>query len=70
VSTFRGVSEGDIIRFALNKVEPLLAEHLAFRDAVRKRTHEGIVSLEDGLAAVLIADKIVFENFQVTYQDE
>ena len=59
VSTFRGVSEGDVIRFALNKVEPLLAEHLAFRDAVRNNTDNGIVTLSDGLAAVYIADQII-----------
>jgi len=61
VSTFRGVSEGDIIRFALNKVEPLLAEHLAFRDAVRNRSNDGIVTLADGLAAVHIADKMIHQ---------
>lgn len=35
VSTFRGVSEGDITRFAFAKKEPLRAELEAFRDAVR-----------------------------------
>jgi len=59
VSAFRGVTEGDVIRFALNKIEPLLAEHLAFRDAVKNRTNEGIVTLKDGLAAVLIADQMI-----------
>lgn len=59
VSAFRGVSEGDVIRFALNKVEPLLAEHLAFRDAVKNRNNDGIVTLEDGLAAVHIADQMI-----------
>ena len=59
MSTFRGVSEGDIIRFALNKVEPLLAEHLAFRDAVNNKSGHGIVTLTDGLAAVLIADLMI-----------
>ncbi|WP_457101011.1 Gfo/Idh/MocA family oxidoreductase [Microbacterium sp. P5_E9] len=35
VTTFRGVSEGDITRFAFPKKEPLRAELEAFRDAVR-----------------------------------
>lgn len=35
VSTFRGVSEGDVTRFAFAKKEPLRAELEAFRDAVR-----------------------------------
>jgi predicted dehydrogenase len=59
VSAFRGVSEGDVVRFALNKVEPLLAEHLAFRDAVSSKNDEGIVTLADGLAAVFIADQMI-----------
>lgn len=59
VSSFRGVSEGDVIRYALNKVEPLLAEHLAFRDAVQNKNSEGIVTLADGLAAVHIADQMI-----------
>jgi predicted dehydrogenase len=59
VSTFRGVSEGDIVRFALNKVEPLLAEHLAFRDAVTNGSSDGIVTLADGLSAVFIADQMI-----------
>lgn len=59
VSSFRGVSEGDVIRYALNKVEPLLAEHLAFRDAVQNKNNEGIVTLADGLAAVHIADQMI-----------
>ena len=32
---FRGVSEGDMIRYAIPKREPLLVEHERFRDAVR-----------------------------------
>lgn len=61
VSAFRGVSEGDIIRYSLNKVEPLLAEHLAFRDAVRDKSDNGIVTLADGLAAVHIADQMILQ---------
>lgn len=59
ISAFRGVSEGDITRYALNKVEPLLAEHLAFRDAVLNKNDHGIVTLADGLAAVYIADQMI-----------
>jgi predicted dehydrogenase len=59
ISAFRGVSEGDVTRFALNKVEPLLAEHLAFRDAVLNKNDQGIVTLADGLAAVFIADQMI-----------
>jgi UDP-N-acetylglucosamine 3-dehydrogenase len=34
VSTFRGVSEGDVTRFAFAKKEPLRAELEAFRDSI------------------------------------
>ena len=59
ISAFRGVSEGDVTRLSLNKVEPLLAEHLAFRDAVISKNDQGIVTLADGLAAVYIADQMI-----------
>ena len=34
---FRGVAEGDMIRYAIPKREPLLVEHERFRDAVRRQ---------------------------------
>jgi predicted dehydrogenase len=40
VTTFRGVSEGDVTRFAFPKKEPLRAELEAFRDAVRGESTE------------------------------
>lgn len=59
VQSFRGVAEGDVTRFALNKVEPLLTEHIAFRNAVVFRDQSAIVTLRDGLAAVRIADEMI-----------
>jgi len=59
VQSFRGVAEGDVTRFALDKVEPLLTEHLAFRDAVLTGQTGGIVTLAEGLAAVAIADAML-----------
>ncbi len=35
-AVFRGVSEGDMTRFALARKEPLLAEHEAFRDSISR----------------------------------
>jgi predicted dehydrogenase len=58
VSTFRGVSEGDIIRFALDKYEPLKAEHEAFRNAVMAKSEERIVSFAQGLEVLIVADSI------------
>ena len=54
LSAFRGVTEGDIIRYAITKYEPLLAEHEAFRDLLLGRPHT-IATLDDGFAAVLVA---------------
>lgn len=62
ISAFRGVSEGDVTRFALNKKEPLLAEHEAFRDAVRTGETSGIVTLEQGAAVVETAEKLVADG--------
>jgi len=59
ISTFRGVAEGDVVRFALKKTEPLLAQHIAFRDAVNSGMREGVVTLREGLAAVAIADQML-----------
>jgi len=59
ISDFRGVSEGDITRFALVKNEPLAVEHQRFRDAVIGRHEEGIVTLRDGLDAVRVADMMI-----------
>jgi len=54
IAGFRGVSEGDMIRYAIPKVEPLLAEHLAFRDAVRGE-ESTIVTMRQGLETVRVA---------------
>ena len=56
VATFRGVSEGVVTRFSLNKTEPLLAEHIAFRNAVCNRDTSGIVTLQQGLNTLEVAD--------------
>ncbi len=64
ISAFRGVSEGDVTRFALVKKEPLLAEHEAFRDAVVSGDTAGIVTLEQGAEVVVIAEKIVADGLE------
>lgn len=60
VSTFRGVSEGTVTRFALEKREPLKNEHEAFQNAIlgRSKTH---VSLAEGLE-VLRVDEAAIES--------
>jgi UDP-N-acetylglucosamine 3-dehydrogenase len=62
VSTFRGVTEGDVTRYALEKREPLMTEHEAFRDAVLTRDTSAIVTLADGLKVVEIAERLVADG--------
>lgn len=55
ISRFRGVSEGDMIRYAIPKPEPLRVELDAFRDAILGRS-DHVVKMRDGLAAVAVAE--------------
>ncbi|HET9518696.1 MAG TPA: Gfo/Idh/MocA family oxidoreductase [Actinoplanes sp.] len=55
---FRGVSEGDMVRFAIPKREPLLVEHERMRDAVDGKT-TGIVTLRQGLRTVEVASAML-----------
>lgn len=59
VATFRGVSEGDITRFAIDKKEPLMSEHEAFRDAVLTGDVSQIVTLSEGTEVVRIAEEML-----------
>lgn len=61
VAAFRGVSEGDLIRYAFAKPEPLRMEHEAFRDAVLglPGAIDGIVTMEQGLATVAVAEAML-----------
>jgi UDP-N-acetylglucosamine 3-dehydrogenase len=56
---FRGVTEGDMTRFALDRREPLLTEHEAFRDSVLAGEPRGIVTFDDGMRVVEIAEQIL-----------
>jgi predicted dehydrogenase len=55
---FRGVSEGDSTRFALDRKEPLLAEHEAFRDSVLAGGPRGIVTFDEGVKIVEVAENL------------
>ena len=61
VAAFRGVSEGDVSRYAFAKPEPLRTEHEAFRDAVLglPGAVERIVTMEQGLATVAVASAMI-----------
>lgn len=58
IATFRGVAEGDMIRFAFAKPEPLRTEHEAFRDAVLGKDSD-IVTMRQGLATVAVAEAVL-----------
>jgi len=61
---FRGVSEGDMTRFALDRKEPLLAEHEAFRDSILGGGARGIVTFDEGTRVVETAERLVGDGLQ------
>ncbi len=61
-AVFRGVSEGDMTRFALERKEPLVAEHEAFGESVRDGVPRGIVTLAEGTQVVEIAERMVADG--------
>ena len=58
IAQFRGVSEGDVVRFAISKPEPLQVEHQQFRDAVLGKESD-IVTLEQGMTTVAVAEAVI-----------
>ncbi len=58
VARFRGVSEGDVIRYAIAKPEPLRSEHEAMRDAVLGLPSD-VVTMGEGLRTVEVAEAIL-----------
>ena len=64
---FRGVSEGDVIRFAIPKPEPLRTEHEQFRDAVLGKAAD-IVTMEQGVNTVRVAEAVLLSAKTSTTQ--
>lgn len=58
ITAFRGVSEGTVTRYALEKREPLKSEHEAFRDAILG-TRAETVTLREGLETLRIAEAAI-----------
>jgi predicted dehydrogenase len=58
MAKFRGVSEGDVIRYAISKPEPLRTEHENFRDAILGKKVD-IVTLQQGLNTVKVAEAVL-----------
>jgi UDP-N-acetylglucosamine 3-dehydrogenase len=55
----RGVSEGDMTRYALSRREPLLVELEAFCDYVAGDDDAAVVTLEEGLGTVVAAEAVL-----------
>jgi predicted dehydrogenase len=53
---FRGVTEGDMTRYAIQTREPLKAEDEALRDAVLGVGEDATISLEAGYKTLLAAE--------------
>ncbi|MGO1738034.1 MAG: Gfo/Idh/MocA family protein [Actinomycetaceae bacterium] len=58
VAAFRGVSEGDITTYAIQKREPLRVEQERFRDAVRG-VGEDVVSMSEGVHTLEVVEAIL-----------
>ncbi len=58
IAGFRGVSEGDVVRYAMAKPEPLRTEHEAFRDALLGKDAD-TVTLRQGLRTVVVAEAVL-----------
>ncbi len=58
VANFRGVTEGDVTRFAIPKREPLRVEHEKFRDAVLGRDMD-VVTLQEGQNTLRTAEQLL-----------
>ncbi len=60
LSQVRGVTEGDVLRFAIPKPEPLAVELAAFRDAITGGPLAGeAVTLAEGLGALAVAEAVL-----------
>ncbi len=56
---FRGVSEGNVTRYALRREEPLKVEHDAFVDLLCGRPHAEVMTLEQGVEIVRSAEAVL-----------
>jgi UDP-N-acetylglucosamine 3-dehydrogenase len=59
MQAMRGVAEGDMTRYALERREPLMVELEAFAALVRGEDPPEVVTLEEGLETVAVADAVL-----------
>jgi predicted dehydrogenase len=66
MSILRGVAEGDSVRYAFPRPEPLKTEHQAFYNAIRKISSDvGIVTMAEAVRVVEVAEAVI-ESAKVT----
>ncbi|GAB2892685.1 Gfo/Idh/MocA family oxidoreductase [Neomicrococcus lactis] len=58
ISNFRGVTEGNVTRYAFPKAEPLKTEHEAFRDGILE-IDQRYVTMREGLQTLRIAEALI-----------
>lgn len=58
IAAFRGVSEGEVIRYAIKKREPLAVEHENFREAILGNESE-IVTMREGLEDLRVVEAML-----------
>jgi UDP-N-acetylglucosamine 3-dehydrogenase len=68
IAAFRGVIEGDVIRYAIPKPEPLMLEHREFVRAIHGMPAD-IVSMDEGLQVVSVAERILEAAAQAAGED-
>ena len=55
IAHFKGVSQGDVVKYSFNRVEPLLTEHLEFQLFLQELASD-TVSLAEGVEILKVAD--------------
>jgi predicted dehydrogenase len=65
MARLKGVSEGDVTRYAIRKPEPLQSELEAFRDAILGISDSVIVTLEEGVRAMEMAEILLMGRHEV-----
>jgi predicted dehydrogenase len=63
LARLKGVSEGDVTRYAIRKPEPLQSELEGFRDAIIGSPDAQIVTLEEGIDVMEIAEAMLRGRF-------
>jgi len=58
LANFRGMREGNVIRYAIEKYEPLKKEHEEFRDFILGKS-QNIVSLKEATANINVAERVI-----------